>query len=73
MDMEAAIAESCNGYFIDMMQSVPVDSFLQMAQTLGFGSPMKLARRYASASGILPSIDSLSVPRAVSQFFVWTR
>lgn len=68
VDMEAAISESCNGYFIDMMQSVPVDSFLQMAQTLGFGSPMQLAEGYASASGILPSIDSLSVPRALANF-----
>lgn len=67
-DMNAAIANSCNTYFVNLMQQVPQSAFLSMAQAYGFGSSTELAPGMSSASGVLPSLKSLSVPRALANF-----
>lgn len=68
IDMKSAIAESCNGYFIDLMQSVPIPSFLKMAEALGFGKSLLLTDGISSATGVLPTEESLRIPRALANF-----
>ena len=48
-DMSRAIAQSCNTYFVHVMQQVPQAQFLLMAQNLGFGSSVEIALRRATS------------------------
>lgn len=66
--MESAIAKSCNGYFVHLMQQVEPEKFLEMAKAFGFGQETTFAPEYASASGALPSVKSLLVKRALANF-----
>ncbi len=68
LDMQGAIAQSCNTYFVKLMQQVPNETFLSMAKSLGFGQSLTLAPGYASAAGNLPEKDELLVPRALANF-----
>lgn len=67
-DMEKAIAQSCNTYFIHLMQQVPQAQFLLMAQRMGFGSASEVAPGLSSASGTLPTLQNLKIPRALANF-----
>ncbi|HIR46821.1 MAG TPA: penicillin-binding protein 2 [Candidatus Caccousia avicola] len=67
-DMQSAIANSCNTYFVHLMQQVDPSLFLNMAKRFGFGSGTQLAPGYVSSSGILPSESSLRVPQALANF-----
>ncbi|MCI1964608.1 MAG: penicillin-binding protein 2 [Oscillospiraceae bacterium] len=67
-NMKQAIANSCNTYFVNLMQQVPQENFLKMAGTLGFGRAFQLAPGISSGEGVLPSLKSLSVPRALANF-----
>lgn len=67
-NMKQAIANSCNAYFVNLMQQVPQQQFLLMAQSLGFGQPTPLAPGLSGSSGVLPTLNSLIVPRALANF-----
>ncbi len=67
-NMQTAIAQSCNTYFVNLMQMVPQDRFLLMAQSMGFGKSLEIAPGYVSATGNLPTLKSLSSPRALANF-----
>lgn len=66
--MSRAIAQSCNTYFVHVMQQVPQAQFLLMAQNLGFGSSVEIAPGFSSAAGDLPTLDSLNIPKALANF-----
>ena len=68
LNMQEAIAKSCNTYFIRLMQQVPNESFLEMARSLGFGQAFQFAPGYSSAAGKLPTTEELLVPRALANF-----
>jgi penicillin-binding protein 2 len=67
-NMKQAIANSCNTYFVNLMQQVPQQKFLGMVRSLGFGRAFQLAPGLSSDSGVLPTLKSLSVPRALANF-----
>lgn len=67
-DMKQAIANSCNTYFVNLMQQVPQQNFLKMASSLGFGQAFELAPGLVSGAGVLPSPESLRIPRALANF-----
>lgn len=67
-NMKEAITNSCNTYFINLMQHVPQSKFLQTAQSLGFGCQYEIASGITSCAGTLPSLEKLSVPRALANF-----
>ena len=67
-NMRQAVTNSCNTYFVHLMQKVPQDDFLNMAQRLGFGKSFQLAPSIVSAAGALPDLKSLSVPCALANF-----
>ena len=66
--MEDAIAQSCNGYFVSLMQQVPQQDFLAMAKSLGFGVSCVFADGFSTDSGVLPSEDSLKSLKALANF-----
>ena len=68
LNMQEAIAKSCNTYFIRLMQQVPNESFLEMACSLGFGKAFQFAPGYSSAAGALPKLSELMIPRALANF-----
>ena len=68
VNMQEAIAQSCNTYFIQLMEDVPQKDFLAMAQKLGFGESAELAPEYWSAAGCLPDLSQLSIPKALANF-----
>ncbi len=66
--MKEAIANSCNTYFVHLMQKVPQEKFLETARALGYGKSFEIAPGIESAAGVLPSLQSLKVPRALANF-----
>jgi penicillin-binding protein 2 len=67
-NMKQAIANSCNTYFVKLMQEIPQEKFLRMAKLFGFGSSYEIAPGMTSDAGTLPALKSLSVPRALANF-----
>lgn len=67
-NMQQAITNSCNTYFVHLMQEVPQADFLSMAQKLGFGTAYPIAPGIVPDAGVLPDLKSLSVPRALANF-----
>lgn len=66
--MKKAIAQSCNTYFVNIMQQVPQAQFLLMAQNMGFGHAFEIAPGISSSEGNMPTLESLSIPRALANF-----
>lgn len=54
VDMTQAMAQSCNGYFIQLGLTLGANKMYQMASQFGFGQPLYLAGGLQSASGTLP-------------------
>ena len=52
--MEEAIAESCNGYFVSLMQQVDPTVFLETARKLGFGQGTEFTSGFCSDAGLVP-------------------
>ena len=66
--MQEAVAQSCNTYFIHLMQQVPADQFLAMAYSLGFGKSFEIAPGIISKEGVLPTENELKVEKALANF-----
>lgn len=67
-NMQKAIANSCNTYFINLMQQVNPSQFLTMARRFGFGESITLAPGLETDSGVLPEESSLQIPQALANF-----
>ncbi len=67
-NMGQAIAQSCNTYFVNLMQQMPQSQFLLMAQSMGYGRSFEIAPGLFSSAGNLPSLQSLKIPRALANF-----
>lgn len=68
LNMEGALMDSCNIYFITLGQLLGGDKILSMAQKLGFGQASAFAPGYAPAAGVLPTAESLKIPAALANF-----
>lgn len=66
--MEEAIAESCNGYFVSLMQQVDPTVLLETARKLGFGQETEFTSGFCSDAGTLPNEKSLLVKKALANF-----
>ncbi len=68
-NMEEAIANSCNTYFINLAQHIEISVLLKTAKSLGFGRTFELAPNMNSDGGELPSAGELSASaRALANF-----
>lgn len=69
INMEQAIAHSCNGYFIELIKNiVSKDELLKMSSKFGLGKELMFAEGINSKEGKLPSSESLSDIKTLANF-----
>lgn len=68
VNMQEAVAQSCNVYFIDLMQKVTPKEFLEMAGAFGFGKSQELAPGIFSKAGNLPTEEELQNLQTLANF-----
>lgn len=66
LDMEGALANSCNTYFIALAQETGADNIIETADLFGFGKQTVLAEGIRSVSGYLPEIKELDSKAALA-------
>lgn len=59
LDMEGAVANSCNTYFIELALKTGTENIIDTASAFGFGKSITLADGMESSKGFLPSAESL--------------
>ncbi len=59
MNMESALSESCNCYFIALGQKIGSKAILETAKALGFGQNIEIAKGIACDEGIIPDDDDI--------------
>ena len=64
LNMEEALVNSCNSYFINLINYIGAEDVLEMAKKMGYGEPFLLASGLVSSAGNLPSLETLSSPVA---------
>lgn len=62
LDMTGGFAQSCNPYFIQLMQTTGGQALYEQAVTLGFDRPILLAEGIKTARATLPSETELQSP-----------
>lgn len=68
VDLEQAVAKSCNCYFINSAKNIGAENILAMAYNMGLGASTELGMDFVSASGNLPSAKELQNARAFANF-----
>ncbi len=69
INMEQAIAYSCNGYFIELIKNViSKEDLVNMSREFGLGKELMFAEGINSDSGKLPSIESLENIKTLANF-----
>lgn len=67
-DMNDAVVNSCNTYFINLSRNFNVDSFRKLCFDLGFGREIHLCSGMSASAGVLPSVGELMVPAELANF-----
>ncbi len=65
-DMERALEQSCNPYFIRLGREVGARAILSMAENMGFGQGSSFAEGVVSSAGNLPTLRESSGPLALA-------
>ena len=68
VDLEKALALSCNSYFIEKALAIGGEKLLDVSRRLGLAKKIELAPGLSSNVGRLPSEDSLSNERILTNF-----
>ncbi len=68
MDMETALENSCNTYFIFLSKVLSQNRLLPFAKTLRFGESTHFCDGYSAAAGTLPTLDDLKNPAELANF-----
>ncbi len=66
--MAKALQNSCNIYFIKLMEQLDVDSFLLFCRSLGLSRETEIAAGVVGQKGCLPSEESLKMPGERANF-----
>lgn len=66
LNMENAVAYSCNTYFIALATETGVDNIIETARDFGFGSETEFAQEIKSSAGYLPEAETLDSDAAVA-------
>lgn len=59
LDMEGAVANSCNTYFIELALRTSAEKIIDTASDFGFGKKTVFADGFESSKGFLPSVEEL--------------
>ncbi|MBZ4670110.1 MAG: Cell division protein FtsI/penicillin-binding protein 2 [Oscillospiraceae bacterium] len=62
LDMQGAIVNSCNTYFINLSEKLSSENFIAKASSFGFGRSTVLANGIVSEKGTLQSVEDLKNP-----------
>lgn len=68
VNMEQALAHSCNGYFIELIKKIPENALLKTAQKFRLGTATPIAPGLDSSSGCLPLPKSLQNIKTLANF-----
>lgn len=60
VDMNSAMEESCNTYFIALGQKIGEEKLISLCSDFGLGKSIEIADNFYAQSGILPSIESIN-------------
>ncbi len=63
-----ALTNSCNTYFINLVQALNTEKLRYMAYSLGFGRENQLCAGIIGSAGRLPSVSELTVPAELANF-----
>lgn len=66
VDMNTAMEQSCNCYFIALGQELHTEKFINLCGDFGFGKSLELADNFVAKSGNLPSAESISSPQSLA-------
>ncbi len=66
--MTEAMVNSCNPYFISLSRCLNIREFRSLASSLGFGREVYLCSGMVASSGVLPSLEDLSIPAELGNF-----
>lgn len=66
LDLEGAIANSCNTYFIALAHKTGAEKIIDSARKFGFGKDISLCDGIKSSSGYLPSAEELDSKAALA-------
>jgi len=66
LDMTQAFAQSCNAYFIQLIQDVGAQRLYNMAVNMGFDRALMLAPDFKTARAVLPSLQELGSDAALA-------
>lgn len=67
-NMTQALENSCNTYFINLINEIDSDYLLYVCRSLGFESEIKLASSITAKKGILPTNDELKLSGEKANF-----
>lgn len=68
VDLERALAVSCNCYFIHLARKCGGERILANAERLGFGKEIAFTAEWGTQPGVLPSEEELQNPNALANF-----
>ena len=68
LDMEAALAASCNCYFIQLSKQLGGDAISETASLFDFGRSIEIAENLFSSKGRLPTKEELKIPGNLANF-----
>ncbi len=66
VDMQRAVAVSCNTYFIALALKTGAENIIRTASDFGFGKRTVLAEEIESSGGVLPSADELDSKASIA-------
>lgn len=66
LDMESAVAYSCNTYFIALAHKTGAENIINTASDFGFGKKINFAQDMESEKGNLPSVEELDSKAAIA-------
>ncbi len=68
VNMEKALEQSCNCYFISLAQELGGKKILETAKAMGFGESIEIAKNLHSQNGILPNEKDLQSLGSLANF-----
>ena len=68
INMCGAIEQSCNCYFINLIEKMDMEETLSTLKAFGFGKETVLCDSLISKSGVLPTLEELDTPAAKANF-----
>lgn len=66
VDMNSAMEESCNTYFIALGQKIGKEKLISLCSDFGLGKSIEIADNFYAQSGILPSTESVNSAQSLA-------